>query len=152
MGQKSIDEALADWAKRMQKKVQEVNTSVDNGLLKAAYFCEGQAKKNAMLRIYNLPIDQRYVRKNFRVAVKGMYKTYYKRTGLYKGSIGAKMNPNTPHSAILYNSAPYAKYLEFGTSKGIRGKYIMSDAVLKHQAEIIKIISNYIKNGGNKNG
>ncbi|KHD34361.1 hypothetical protein NL50_17385 [Clostridium acetobutylicum] len=139
MGQ-SIDEALADWAKRMQKKVEEVNTSVDNGLLKAALYCEGQAKQNAMDRIYNLPIP---------TYANG--KPRWKRTGLYKASIGSSMNPNTPHSAIIYNSAPYAKYLEFGTSKGIRGKYIMSDAVLKHQDDIIKIISNYVA-GGNKNG
>jgi len=107
-----IDEALADWAKKMQRKVQEVNTNVDNGLLKAALYCEGQAKQNAMDRIYNLPIP---------TYADG--KPRWKRTGLYKASIGSSINPNTPHSAIIYNSAPYAKYLEFGTSRGIRGKF-----------------------------
>lgn len=137
---KAIDDALADWKRRVQAKVSEINDNTDKGLLKAAIFCEGKAKQLAMERIYNvtIPLDKNG-------------KPMWKRTGLYKATIGSGLNPNAPHSSLIYVGAPYARALEFGTSKGIRGKYIMSDAVLKNQTEIIKIISNYIA-GGNKNG
>lgn len=130
-----IDSTIEDWKRRVDEKTKNIENDLDQGLLKAALFCEGKAKQNAMDRIYNTPIP---TYKNGRPR--------YKRTGLYKASIASGMSPDKKHSSIIYNSAPYAKYLEYGTSKGIRGKNIMGDAVFQNKEDIGKIIANYMKN------
>lgn len=88
-----IEAALNDWKRRIEAKTKEIDNTVDQGLLKAALYCEGQAKNNVMESVYNSgePED-------------------WKRTGLLKASVGSGMNPDTSHSAIVYCSAPYAKY------------------------------------------
>lgn len=130
-----IDSALEDWKRRVEEKTKNIENDLDQGLLKAAFYAEGKAKQNAEERIYNQPIP---TYKNG--------KPMWKRTGLYKASIASGMSPDKKHSSMIYNTVPYAKPLEYGTSRGIRGKNIMNDAVFKNGEDILKIIKGQIAN------
>lgn len=128
-----MDKSLEDFKRKVDVKTQQVVTQTDKGIVKAAFFAEGKAKENAMNEIYNNPVP-----------FNRSGNPRYKRTGLYKASIGSGINPNQPHSAIVYNMSPYAKYLEFGTSRGIKGRYILVNAVSKNKEDIKKIIKSHI--------
>lgn len=130
-----IDSAIEDWKRRVDEKTKSIENDLDQGLLKAAFYAEGKAKQNAQERIYNQPIPT-YKNGN----------PMWKRTHLYETSIMSGMNPNQKHSSMIYNTVPYAKPLEYGTSKGIRGKNIMNDAVFKNGEDILKIIKGQIAN------
>jgi len=137
----SIDEAIANWIKRVEAKVNEVTLIADKAVLKAAFFCEGEAKKNAMTMIYNvsIPVDK-----------DG--KAMWKRTGLYKASIGSGLDPDSSHSAIVYNTAPYASKIEYGSSDapgaespGMQGRPVMTNSVFNNKPQIKSIIEAYLK-------
>jgi hypothetical protein len=140
-----IDEVLAKWIERVNLKTSQINNAADQAVLKAALFCEGEAKKNAMTMIYNVPIDSSYERAHFIRGKAGHYKTYYKRTGLYKASIGSGLDPDVIHGAIVFNTAPYAKMIEYGDSKGRQGRPIMTNSVFNNLPQIRTIITSYLK-------
>lgn len=152
-----IDSALAEWQAKIDKKADEIVLQADKAVLKAAFFCEGEAKKNVMNAVYSnsIPFDG---------------EDMWERTGLLKASIGSGMNPDKEHSAIIYSSAPYAKYIEYGTgiyavngdgrqtpwiytsntgvkvwTKGMRAKPFMYPAVSNNKDKIREIIKNYLK-------
>jgi hypothetical protein len=99
-----LDAILAEWSKRVTLKQEEIDNAADRGLLKCALFCEGEAKKNVMDVVYNtsVPWDEE------------LGDDMWKRTGLLKASIGSGMDPS-PHTALVFCTAPYAKYIEYGT-------------------------------------
>lgn len=136
-----IESTLNDWIERINRKTADVESHVDNSLIKAALFCEGEAKNNAMERIYNNPISDIY---RYKSGSGKNGEFYYKRTGLSKEAISSGLNPDAEHSAIIYNSAPYAKVLEYGDSKGHVAKNILSDAVFNNKNNIMNIIKNYL--------
>ena len=123
-----IDENLADWKSRMKLKTEAVILQTAKGNLKAAFWAENEAKKRAMTLIYDTPTP------------KGG-----KRTGLYKASIGSGMHPDKEHTAIIFATVPYAKWLEFGTSRNPKALFILTDAVVKNRVIIKKIIADHIK-------
>lgn len=98
-----IDNAVDDWLKRIQAKTDEINNTIDEGLLKAALYAEGQAKSTANSMFGGA------------VPFNDYNEDMWKHTGLLVASISSGMNPSQDHSAIVYCSAPYAKYLEYGT-------------------------------------
>ena len=128
-----IDASITDWKRRMEDKTAAILLKVDEGSLKAALFCEGEAKKNAMERIYNTPI---------KLGKNG--KQLWRRTGLYKASIGSGMDPNKSHSAIVFATVPYAKWLEYGTSRNPTALMILNDSIFKNKENIKKIIAQHI--------
>lgn len=128
-----VQGVIDDWFGKLQSKINNIENIADQAVLKSALYCEQKAKQYAQDRIYTQPIP---TWKN------GHPK--WKRTGLYKASIGSSMNPNEKHSAILYNTVKYAPYIEYGTSRGIQGKYILNDAVFKNTDKIRKILKSYI--------
>jgi|GEM_PF-1919402 len=142
----SVDEVLANWVKRVEVKVNEVTLAADKAVLKAAFFCEGEAKKNAMIMIYNVSIP---------VNEKGI--AMWKRTGLYKASIGSGLDPDNEHSAIVYNTAPYAGKVEYGSSDapgaespGMQGRPVMTNSVFNNKPQIKTIIEKYMREVVNK--
>lgn len=129
-----IDKAFEDWKRRVDEKTKSVISQFDKGVIKGALFAEQKAKENAMNEIYNNPVP---------TTKSGRPK--WKRTGLYKASIGSGINPDKEHSGILFNNLPYAKPIEFGTSRGIKGKYILTNAITKNVADIKNIIKQHIR-------
>ena len=129
-----VDIAIEKWKLRVDEKTQEITSNFNKGILKAALFCEGEALKNAMSMIYNVPVP---------TLMNG--EPEWKRTGLYKASMGAGMNPDKRHSAIVYNTAPYAEILEYGDSKGHQGKSIMSNSVFNNKPQIKAIMDSFVK-------
>lgn len=130
-----IDNTLEDWKRRVDEKTKKVEDGLDQGLLQASYFALQKALANAQERIYSQPIPK-YKNGN----------DMYKRTGLYKGNMSNGMSPDKKHSSMIYNTVPYAKSLEYGNSRGMRGKNIMGDAVFKNGEDILKIIKEQIAN------
>jgi len=129
-----IQVAVDDWIRRMNAKTEQIILNVDKGNLKSAIFCEGEAKKLAMERIYNIPV---------RMGKNG--KSAWKRTGLYKASIGSGMDPSKPHTAIVFATVPYAKWLEYGTSRNPKALMIITDSIVKNREKIKAIYAQYIK-------
>lgn len=152
-----IDSALADWKRRIEAKTKEINSTVDQGLVKAALFAEGQAKLTANSLFSDDPPFNDYG------------EDMWEHTGLLEASIGSGMDPDNEHSAIIYCSALYAKYLEYGTgiyavngdgrqtpwsftsntgvrifTQGMRAKPFMYPSVFNNQEQIKSIISSYI--------
>lgn len=137
----SIDAALNDWLKRVEDKVKEMDTGMDKAILKAAFFCEGEAKKNAQTMIYSVSIPE---------GIDG--NPLWKRTGLYKASIGSGIDPDNSHSAIVFNTVPYASEIEYGTSDaygaknpGRQGRPVMTNSVFNNKPQIKQIIETYLK-------
>ncbi|AGK96801.1 Bacteriophage protein of unknown function (DUF646) [Clostridium pasteurianum] len=152
-----IDDELNDWLNRVQAKTEEINNAVDQGLLKSALYCEGQAKQTAnSIFTNNPPVNE-----------KG--EEMWEHTGLLEASIGSGMNPELTHSAMIYCSASYAKYLEYGTgiyavngdgrqtpwcyvsntgvlnfTQGMRAKPFMYPSVFNSQDQIQSIILSYV--------
>ena len=137
----NFNDILEDWKRRVDQKRVDIEAAFDKGLLKAALFCEKEAKKNAMEMIYNIPISDKYRYKNGQ-SKNGGY--YYKRTGLYKASISSGTG-DTPHSAYISNNTDYAKVIEYGSSKGIQGKPIMTNAIYNNIPKIREILEDYLK-------
>lgn len=136
-----IDSVIADWINRVDKKIIDIEGTVDKGLIKSAFFCEGQAKINAEDMIYKISIP---------IGEDG--KALWKRTGLYKASIGSGIDTDSPHSAIVYNTAPYSKKIEYGTSDaygtvdgGRQGRPVLTDSVFKHKDDIKQIMETFLK-------
>lgn len=149
-----LNAAIEEWAKRLEVKSEAVEKALDGGLMKAALFCEGAAKKNVMQSVYQNPIP---------TDSKG--KPKWKRTGLLKASIGSQLDLSQPHCAVIFASAPYAKYVEFGTGvlgsegdihrpwgsggytmsiQGMRPRPFMYPAVFQNKQLILGIISNHL--------
>lgn len=129
-----INKILSEWKKRLDKKTDDITRATDKATLKAALFCEGEAKKNVMDVVYSTPIPD------------GGH-----RTGLLKASIGSGMYESRPHTAMIFASAPYAKYLEFGTSH-ITPRPFMYPAVHQHREDIRNIIAKYLKEAAKLDG
>lgn len=149
-----IEKALNDWKSKIDKKTKEVELHVDKAALKAALFCEGEAKKNVMAQVYSTPSET------------------YTRTGLLKASIHSGMSTSKAHTAIIFSDAPYAKYVEFGTGesgasseayrpfdggynmkwKGMRARPFMYPAVFQNKQQIKDIIKKYLKENAKLDG
>jgi len=141
MSKVNMQPILDEWAKRVDVKAKEIANNFDKGLLKAALFCEGEAKKNAMEMIYNTDIPS---------GANG--KPRWKRTGLYKAAIGSGIDANSNHSAIVFNTAPYARIIEYGSSDaygaknpGRRGRPIITSSIFNNKPQIKIIIEKYLK-------
>lgn len=137
----NFNDILEEWKRRVDKKRVDIEAAFDKGLLKAAFFCEGEAKKNAMEMIYNIPINDKYRYKHGQTANGGYY---YSRTGLYKASINSGTG-DTPHSAYISNNTSYAKVIEYGSSKGVQGRPIMTNAIYNNIPQIKQILEEYLK-------
>lgn len=99
----NLNDILREWYGRVDNKTKEIEDSFDQGLIKAALFCEGEAKKTASDNFSQQP------------PINDYGEDMYKHTGLLVASIGSGANPEKAHSAILFDTAMYAKYQEFGT-------------------------------------
>ena len=137
----SVDAATAEWIKRVDKKVSQISSATDKAVVKAAFYCEGEAKKNAMTMIYSVSVPN---------GPDG--KALWKRTGVYKASIGSGLDPGRFHRAIVFNTAPYAQKIEYGTSDaygaenpGRQGRPVMTNSVFNHKDDIKQIIATYLK-------
>jgi len=135
-----IESILNEWKARVEAKKVAINAAFDKGLLKAALYCEGEAKKNAMEMIYNVSIPN---------GPSG--RSLWKRTGLYKASISSGVGSDL-HSSYITNSAPYAHKIEYGSSDtygaenpGRQGRPIMSNAIFNNKENIKTILNNYLK-------
>jgi len=134
-----MDDAIADWIIRVDAKTKEIISAADKGYIKAAFFCEGEAKKNAIDMIYSISIP---------TGADG--KALWRRTGLYKASIGSGLDPDNPHSAIVFNTAPYAHEIEYGSSDaygskgGHQGRPVMTNSVFNNKPEIKTILEKSI--------
>lgn len=124
---------LAEWSHRVDLKKEAINNAFDRGLLKTAIFCNGEALKNAMSMIYSTSIP---------TGSDG--KALWKRTGLYKAAMGYGMD-YAPHTAVIYNTAPYAKMLEYGDSKGRQGRPVMTNSVFNNKPQMKTILETYLK-------
>jgi hypothetical protein len=136
----NFDKIIDEWKARIDKKTEAITADIDKAVLKAAIYCEGQAKINAMTMIYDIPIPK---------YPDGT--AMWSRTGLYKASIGCGMNPNALHGALVYNTAPYAREIEYGSSDapgaarpGRQGRPIMINSVFNNKPQIEKIIKTYL--------
>lgn len=135
------DAILAEWSKRVDVKKEEINNSFDKGLLKAAIYCNGEALKNSMTMIYNVPIPS---------GPDG--KPLWRRTGLYKAAMGYGMDTSSSHSAVIYNTAPYAHRIEYGSSDaygasnpGQQGRPILTNSIFNNKDSIKTILETYLK-------
>ena len=127
------DLILEKWSHRVDLKKEAINNTFDRGLLKAAIYCNQQALKNAMAMIYNTSVP-----------VSNNGEPLWKRTGLYKAAMGYGMDYQ-PHTAVIYNTAPYAKAIEYGDSNGRQGRPIMSNSVFNNKPQIEIILKTYLK-------
>lgn len=148
MSDTEIDRILEEWKSRIDAKTEEIKLHIDKALLKAAYYCEGEAKKNVAAQVYSTPGET------------------YTRTGLLQASIFSGMHPEKAHSAIIYSTVPYAKYVEFGTGrsgadspdvyrpfengynlnwKGMRARPFMYPAIFQNKQQIRDIIAKYLR-------
>jgi len=127
------DLILAEWSHRVDLKKEEINNSFDRGLLKAAIYCNGEALKNAMNMIYNTSVP---------MGPSG--NPLWKRTGLYKAAMGYGMD-YAPHTAVIYNTAPYAQMIEYGDSTGRQGRPVLSNSVFNNLPQIKTILETYLK-------
>jgi len=134
MANDGIQAALEDWNRRITAKAHAVVLAADRGNMKAAFYCENEAKKNAVREIYSIPI-----KKSPKTG-----KDLWKRTALYKAGIGSGVHPSLAHTAMIYASVPYAKWLEYGTSKNPKALYILTNAVMKNRAAINRLIAQAI--------
>lgn len=151
----ALNNAINDWVSRVEKKTTSIENKVDEAIVKAAFFCEGKAKQNVMDVVYRNPIP---------TGVNG--KELWKRTGALKASIGSGLDPDRAHSAIIFASVPYAKFIEFGTGMagssaniyrpwgdggyteswaGMAPRPFMYPAIFQHKQEIKDIIKNHLK-------
>lgn len=124
---------LEEWSHRVDLKKEAINNTFDRGLLKAAIYCNGEALNNAMNMIYNTSVP---------MGPGG--NPLWKRTSLYKAAMGYGMD-YTPHTAVIYNTAPYAKMIEYGDSKGRQGRPIMTNSVFNNLPQIKTILITYLK-------
>jgi HK97 gp10 family phage protein len=142
-----IDRILEEWKTRIDAKTENIIFHLDQSLKKAAFYCEGEAKKNVASQVYSTPGET------------------YQRTGLLQGSIFSGMHPDIEHTAIIYSTVPYAKYVEFGTGKagsesdiyrpfdggyslnwkGMRARPFMYPAVFQNKQQIKDIIAKYLR-------
>ena len=152
-----IDRAIEDWLRRVDAKTQKVENATDQGLLKAAFFAEGKAKTTANQIFSGSPPTNQ------------QGEEMWAHTGLLTSSIGSGMNPNAKHSAIIYCTAKYASFVEYGTgiycekgdgrmtpwkfvsntgvliyTQGMRAKPFMYPSVFNNQQDIQNIIKGYI--------
>jgi hypothetical protein len=134
MGSDDLNAALADWMSRVDLKKEGMIEAVDAGLLKSAISCSEKALDLAMEMIYNEPIPTNLIGTPM-----------WKRTGLYKASIGFAMDSATPHCAIVYNSVPYAEIIEYGDSGNRQGRPIMEDSVFTNTDSILAFLNESIK-------
>jgi hypothetical protein len=137
MNSDDFNATLADWMSRIDIKTEEMTEGIDQGLLKASIYCNGQALQLAMEMIYNVPIPTNI-----------LGHPMWKRTGLYKAAMGYGMDANTPHCALVFNAAPYAQIIEYGDSGNRQGRPIMTNSVFNNQDNIRSIIASCI-GGGN---
>jgi HK97 gp10 family phage protein len=160
---------IAEWESRMDAKFDAIEAAADKAFLKAALYCEGEAKKNVAAAVYATPSSD-----------------YYNRTGLLQASIHSGLDETTPHTAIIYSDAPYAKYVEFGTgplgaksevefrpfsggyrntpwfyedangdghwTNGMRARPFMYPAVMHNKEQITTIITKYLKEAAKLDG
>jgi len=124
-----MDSQQADELQRFSQwtiqAVQSMDMGTNKGLRQAVVFVEGEAKKNAVQRIYSQTIP---------LGKNG--KPLYKRTGLYKASIrGLIINKDT---GCVTSPVAYAKKLEY-----FYNKMCLTDAVFNNKIKI----ENYIANG-----
>jgi len=158
-----FDKILEEWKTRVNKKTSEIENNFDRGLLKASLYCEGKAKENAMNVIYmtNVPFND-------------YGEDMWSRTGLLKAAIGSGMDPIKSHSALVFCTAAYAKYIEYGTgiyavngdgrktpwifetntgvrvwTRGMRAKPFMGPSVFQNKEDIKTIIVKYLKEACN---
>lgn len=149
-----VDEILKEWKQRVDAKTEEITLSTEKAMLRAAMYCEGQAKKNVMAQVYSTKSET------------------YQRTGLLKASIFSGLDPDKPYSAMIYSIAPYAKYVEFGTGKlgasadiyrpftngysldwkGMRARPFLYPAIFQNKDQIHDIIAKYLREAARLDG
>jgi hypothetical protein len=99
----NFDDVLNDWFKRVDNKKKEIEDGFDKGLKLAAFFCEGEAKNTANANFAQQP------------PINDYGEDMWKHTSLLVTSIGSSMDPEKAHTAIVFDTAPYSIYLEYGS-------------------------------------
>lgn len=108
----------------LQEVIAQTRDATETGIRKVVLFCQSEAQKLAVERIYNTPVKGNYVR-----------------TGLYKSTIKGSLRRTAGNKieGVLESPVVYAKHLEYRCQK-----MCLTDAVLNNRDKIISMLKDNI--------